>query len=302
MAQGFFAPETNSLRFDDNKVIEMVKQTIQASGKGETVYQPAQKRATVTYRPKGLIKNSIIGRNALRANTRKITLESDYNFAQVERFYEKEGILRKYVVTAVGRSMNAAFNLVPNPDFRMTGKKSETEHAAVVQRLHEILYNSGTVYEELVQTTLKEIFEFGNSVLLKKRVDGKINKVLSDDLLFYRFVVDPDTMDLKNYVRSPRFRPKPHSEDTYNATRRKHSLFASITQTDLMWRDRMLYLGYQGRRWRKDQDDQIYTLNDVIHFQYMIEKNTPVSMPPAMAAMVDIQDMKTLEENMVFLG
>jgi hypothetical protein len=69
-----------------------------------------------------------------------------------------------------------------------------------------------------------------------------------------------------------------------------------------MWGDRTRALGYSGRRWQRQYQDEILTRNDIIHFRYLIEKNTPVSMPPAMAAMIDIQDMKTLEENMVFLG
>lgn len=295
---GFFKTERSvASRFDDRKVIEMVKNTVASADGRETTYSAG--KAVITYKPKSFVKNSIISRNALpRSNAKKVTLESDYNFAQVERFYEKEGLLRKYVVTSVGRAMNAAFNLIPNPQMRDADKW----HAKIVDRYNAILYNSNTHHEELVQTIIKEVFEFGNSIVRKNRTDGKIDGILSDDLLFYRFVVDPDTMELRNYARAPRFRPKPHSEDTYNWMQRKNSLFASLTQTDTLWRDQMRFLGYTGRRWSRLLLDEIYTTDDIIHFRYLVEKNTPVSMPPAMAAMVDIQDMKTLEENMVFLG
>jgi hypothetical protein len=262
--------------------------------------------AYITYSPKSgtqhLVRKSILGSNLSRPDTKRYTLISDYDLAKVERFYEKEGLLRKFVVTATARAMRSEMTLVENSRYKAAkGSQDKSEQFKNAVRL--VLKESNITWLSLVQTILKEVYSYGNSFVRKYRnSSGKLVRILSDDPLFYRVIVDPKTHAIEKYIRQPRLRPRAWSEDTYNNMNRHLGLYPSLLSSDKMGRTYLQYLGYYGRGIGQPVPWEELDTKDVVHFRYFIEKNAPISMPPSMPSINDIEDMRILEENLVFLG
>ena len=242
--------------------------------------------------------------NVRGRNAKRINLKSDYDLSYAERLYEKEGIIRKYVTTATAKVLRADFLLVENPSFIGTKAARRKGHAIINQKLHDILRASNFTWYELLQTTIKEVLGYGNTFIYKILNKGKINKILSDDPLFYEVTVNPKTMEHEGFIRQPFLRPKPHSEDTYNNYGGILQLYPSLTANDSIRRDAMAYIGYgvnEGGGTITGKEQRLSN-EQIIHIRYMIEKNAPMALPPALASAVDIEDMRTLEENLILLG
>jgi hypothetical protein len=280
-------------------VNELVKHTVKNSSAqveriGET--------AIITYVPKQdtryLARNTIIGSNMGRANTTKFTLVSDYDLARVERFYEKEGILRRFVVTATARAMRGEFSLVENTAYK--GATGDAEK--LFQELRRVLQNSKLTWNAIIQTSLKELYTYGNTFIRKYRANKKIESLLLDDPLFYRVIMDPKTLQIGNFVRHARLRPRAWSEDTFNVSKNHFGLYPQFVASDYMGRRNLAGLGYYGQTILTAPIPEVIPIEDVCHIKYMIEKNAPIAMPPSMPILNDIEDMRVLEENLVFLG
>lgn len=245
------------------------------------------------------VRNSILGANLGRANTTKYSLVSDYDLARIERFYEKEGILRRFVVTATARAMRGEFAIVDNKAF--TGSKKDI--AAMKLAMKTMLNNSQTTWLYTIQTIFKELYTYGNTFIRKYRdKNGALESILSDDPLFYRVIIDPKTYKLLNYVRQPRLRPRAWSEDTWNRNRQHFGVYPQFVSSDYTGRRYMQSMGYYGSTILTAPSPETIALSDITHIRYMIEKNAPLAMPPGMPVLNDIEDMRVLEENLVFLG
>jgi len=245
-------------------------------------------------------KNAVVMRNKFSTRTNRVTLGSDYDFARIERIYEKEGIIRSYVVTATAKIMRAGFNFIPNRLF--TGNNRDKWVKDINDRLQLILSNSHLSWHTLVQTTAKELVQNGNSIINKIRNPNTkdIVKLVLDDIVFYTGVVDPKTFEVTKYIRNYNIRTKPHSEELVNGIRSHYNLFSSVMQTDLLVRDMMSRLGYY--KFNNKKSEQTIPPSNIIHFKYLIEKNALMAMPPIMASVIDIEDMHTLEENLIMLA
>jgi hypothetical protein len=263
-------------------------------------------QAYVTYSPHSgtqhLVRKSILGSNLARPDTKRYSLVSDYDLAKIERFYEKEGLLRKFVVTATARAMRGEMSLVENPRYKL--KKGSTDISQkFIAQVKIILKESNISWLSLVQTTFKELYTYGNSFVRKYRdTSGKLIRLLSDDPLFYRVLINSKTHIVEKYMRQPRLRPRAWSEDTYNNLNSHLGLYPSLLSSDRMGRMYLQSLGYYGTTLGQVVGWEEINLKDVVHFKYMVEKNAPIAMPPAMPSINDIEDMRILEENMVFLG
>jgi hypothetical protein len=297
--------ESVSLSDGDTKeyILELAKHIIKNSSPEVERKGP---HAYITYSPKHgtqhLVRKSILGLNLSRPDTKRYTLISDYDLAKVERFYEKEGLLRKFVVTATARAMRSEMTLVENARYKPAkGSQNKSEEFKNAVRL--VLKESNITWLTLVQTILKEVYSYGNSFVRKYRnTSGKLVKLLSDDPLFYRVAINPKTHTVEKYVRQPRLRPRAWSEDTYNNINRHLGLYPSLLSSDKMGRIYLQHLGYYGRSIGQPVPWEELDTKDVVHFRYFIEKNAPIAMPPSMPSINDIEDMRILEENLVFLG
>lgn len=297
--------ETIPLTGEDTKeyVIEMAKHIVKNSSLKVEKKGP---HAYLTYSPKSntqhLVRKSILGSNLSRPDTKRYTLVSDYDLAKVERFYEKEGLLRKFVVTATARAMRSEMTLVDNPRYKPP-KGTQDKSVQFKDAVKLVLKESNTTWLTLVQTTLKEIYSYGNSFIRKYRnTSGKLIRVLSDDPLFYRVAIDAKSHNVEKYMRQPRLRPRAWSEDTYNNMNSHLGLYPSLLSSDRMGRMYLQSLGYYGTTIGKVVGWEEIDVKDVVHFKYFVEKNAPIAMPPAMPSINDIEDMRILEENLVFLG
>ncbi len=263
-------------------------------------------RAVISYSPSQgtnhLVRKSILGANLSRPDTKRYTLISDYDLAKVERFYEKEGMLRKFVVTATARAMRSEMSLVENPRYKPPkGKQDLTEEMR--KAIRTIMKNSGISWLSLVQTVYKELYTYGNSFIRKYRGSNKrIERLLSDDPLFYRVMINQKTHIVEKYLRHPRLRPRAWSEDTYNNLRSHTGLYPALLGSDFGGRQYLSQLGYYGNSIGQTLPWEEIPLEDIVHFKYFHEKNAPIAMPPAMPSITDIEDMRILEENLVFLG
>ncbi|TXG79139.1 MAG: hypothetical protein E6R13_10295 [Spirochaetes bacterium] len=297
--------ETIPLTGEDTKeyVIEMAKHIVKNSSLKVEKKGP---HAYLTYSPKSntqhLVRKSILGSNLSRPDTKRYTLVSDYDLAKVERFYEKEGLLRKFVVTATARAMRSEMTLADNPRYKPS-KGTQDKSVQFKDAVKLVLKESNTTWLTLVQTTLKEIYSYGNSFIRKYRnTSGKLIRVLSDDPLFYRVAIDAKSHNVEKYMRQPRLRPRAWSEDTYNNMNSHLGLYPSLLSSDRMGRMYLQSLGYYGTTIGKVVGWEEIDVKDVVHFKYFVEKNAPIAMPPAMPSINDIEDMRILEENLVFLG
>lgn len=294
-----------SLTGEDTKeyLIEMAKHIVKNSSLKVERKGP---HAYLTYSPKSntqhLVRKSILGSNLSRPDTKRYTLVSDYDLAKVERFYEKEGLLRKFVVTATARAMRSEMTLVDNPRYKPS-KGNQDKSSQFKDAVRLVLKESNITWLTLVQTILKEIYSYGNSFVRKYRnSSGKIVRILSDDPLFYRVAIDAKTHAVEKYMRQPRLRPRAWSEDTYNSINSHLGLYPSLLSSDRMGRVYLQSLGYYGRSIGKTIGWEELDVKDVVHFRYFVEKNAPIAMPPSMPSINDIEDMRILEENLVFLG
>lgn len=244
------------------------------------------------------VRNSILGGNLTRSNATKFTLVSDYDLARVERFYEKEGMLRRFVVTATARAMRGEFALIDNPAY--TGP--EKDKATMRTALRKVLKESRTTWNTVIQTSLKELFTYGNTFIRKYRKDKVLSSILLDDPLFYRVAIDPKTLQPSSFVRQSRLRPRAWSEDTYKHHHNHVGMYPQFQQSDYTGRKYLRAAGYYGSTIAAAPAPENLKLDDVVHVRYLVEKNAPLAMPPSMPALNDIEDMRVLEENMVFLG
>ena len=294
----------NEKRSDDVKVIELSPEIVNHinTNKGAAKIHRGKNSATIVFSNNKYSKekNAVVMKNNFSSRTKRVTLGSDYDFARVERIYEKEGIIRSYVVTATAKIMRAGFHLIPNRLFVGANKNKWVKE--INAKLQSILNNSHLSWYDLIQTTVKETVQNGNSIIYKKRdpTSKIINKLISDDILYYTGVVDPKSFDTLKYIRNYNVRTKPHSEDLVNSIRTHHSLFASMMQTDLLARDMMTRLGYYN--FSKKSNEETIQKENIIHFKYLVEKNAFMAMPPVMPSIIDIEDMHTLEENLIMLA
>lgn len=298
-------PITSKVTVNDEagKTIEYVDALVKHTVKNSSAQVERHgEYATITYVPKQdsrfLVRNSIIGSNMGRANTTKFTLISDYDLARVERFYEKEGILRRFVVTATARAMRGEFSLVENTAYK--GAAGDADK--LYQEIRRVLLNSRLTWNTIIQTCLKELYTYGNTFIRKYRANKILDRLILDDPLFYKVMVDPKTLLVDKYVREPRLRPRAWSEDTYNSSRTHFGLYSQFVGSDWVGRQNTAALGYYGSTITTAPPAEILPIDDVCHIRYMIEKNAPLAMPPSMPILNDIEDMRVLEENLVFLG
>lgn len=239
----------------------------------------------------------------------KARMESDYSFITAERAYEKEGIIRKYVATAAAKFSRAGFVPRINPLFPK--QNAQNMFLKVMAEHQRIMRDSRLTWEEVKQNIGKELHEFGNTILLKRRTnDRKIRKLVLDDIVFYDAVVAMPDLAIDHYIRRPYVRPKPHSEDMYNGMINSMMMTSSVAGSSLSMRAHGEWAGYYGPGFMgygltpfgMTQIEEKLSLRDVIHIKYMGEKNAPFAMPPTMGLINDINDLRVLEENVVALG
>lgn len=236
----------------------------------------------------------------------KARLRSDYSLEKAERLYEKEAIVRKYVSVATSKLMRGKFELVRNPNYDVGRSRGKELHDKIMERHDEIMMNSGMTWSQVIQTTGKELFTFGLSFILKRELNGKLHRLVHDDPLFYDMVVDTKNMERDYFVRRPFLRPKPHSEEMFDNAIKSFGFNSTILGSDLLQSEAFSLLGYDGgfglRNTVGINKEERVAKDNMIFFQYMIEKNAPFPMSPIMAAAVDIEDLRTLEENLTLLG
>lgn len=297
-------PTPSSEVFPDEKSRTYIQEVVKNAIKDTIPYvERTGDIATISYLPRNSVawhnKNSLVAGITRRSKETKYSLISDYDLARVERFYEKEGILRRYVVTATARAMRAEFSLTPN--FSYQGPKRDSER--LMLEIQKVLKKSSITWNSLIQTILKEIHIYGNSIIRKYRVNKKIDRLLHDDPLFYKVVIDSETLLPESYIREPRTRPRAWSEDTYSANKLHFGVYPQFMQSDYLGRRTHTDIGYYGSLFTgTGTKAETIPASDICHIKYMVEKNAPFSMPPAMPVLNDIEDMRILEENLVYLG
>lgn len=302
--RNFFSKDSESITRVDNPVVEYVGELSKQIVKGSSAQiERHGDHAIITYSGENMrkmpVRNSILGGNTTRSNTTKLTLLSDYDFARIERFYEKEGLLRRFVVTATARALRGEFSLVPNKSYTGDKKKAALFKAEV----RTILKESQMTWLSFVQTLIKEIHIYGNTLVRKYRKEGRLIRLLSDDPLFYRVIIDPKSLLVTKYVRQARLRPRAWSEDTYNNSKTHFGIYPQFVGSDFTGRRYLQSLGYYGSTiGQAAPAPETIALEDMVHIKYMVEKNAPFAMPPGMPILNDIEDMRVLEENLVFLG
>jgi len=252
--------------------------------------------ATIVYEPNSVL-SARKGNRKIGAN--KARLESDYSLVKAERLYEKEGIIRKYVTVSTAKMLRAKFDLVKNPLY--TKPDQDNMHNQILERNQEILSESGFTWKQMFQTIGKEMAEYGQSFILKRMQANKLHKIILDDPLFYDAVVDVTEVETDYYVRRPFLRPKPHSEDIFHNVIKALGLNTTILGSGLMSDVYFTAAGYKTGTIGRKKEETIRK-DMLIHLKYMFEKNSPFSMPPTLPMAVDIEDLRTLEENLISLG
>lgn len=306
---------THSAASGDVKIIDVRNVEVMREYMGDLfsesnaiITRPSSNLAHINFTPNSLM--SFRRNNTQPTAVGKARLESDYSFITAERAYEKEGIIRKYVATAASKFSRAGFTPRPNPLYTK-GSKGLDMYNKVMAEHQRILRDSRLTWEEIKQTIGKELHEFGNTIILKRRSnDRRIRKLVLDDIVFYDAVVAMPDLAVDHYVRRPYVRPKPHSEDMYNLMINSMMMTSQVANSPLQMRSQSEWAGYYGPGFMgygltpfgMTQIEEKLALRDVIHIKYMIEKNAPFAMPPTMGLINDINDLRVLEENMVALG
>lgn len=247
------------------------------------------------------VPNTLLGTGSdYKIGKRKARTQSDYSMFRAERFYEKEGMIRKYAAMAAAKIMRGKFKLVMNEEH--PSAKRQDLHERTVDRAYEVMENSGLSWLEIIQTIAKEMYVFGNSFIMKQgKGKYRVNKIILDDPVFYEAVVDAYNLRTEYYARRPYLRPKPASEDNFNKMFQSMGLTPNIMGSDLSF-SWSLYKSRYLTGVRKSSKEERLNRDQVIHMRYMIEKNAAFAMPPLMAAAIDLDDLKTLEDNMILLA